>query len=84
MDYSRQGNQIWASRSITGNIHLASGGPSGREMSKTHNPILDETKNQMEIVPYTKRDRFMVTVIFIIVLANFITLMFTIPWRSLF
>lgn len=52
-------------------------------MSKNHNPILDETKNQMEIVPYTKRDRKVVFAIFIIVLANFITLLLTIPWRSI-
>jgi len=53
-------------------------------MSKSHSPILDETKKEMEIVPYTKRDRLMVTIIFIIVLANFITLMLSLPWRSIF
>ena len=53
-------------------------------MSKTHNPILDETKKQMEIVPYTKTDRIIVFAIFVVVLANFITLLFTIPWGSIF
>jgi len=53
-------------------------------MSKSHNPILDETKKQMEIVPYTKTDRTLVLCIFIIVLANFVTLMISLPWGSIF
>jgi len=53
-------------------------------VSKTHNPILDETKKQMEIVPYTRRDRILVFVIFLFALANFVTLIVSIPWGSIF
>lgn len=50
----------------------------------THNPILDEAKEQMDIVPYTKRDRIVTYCILFLVFMNFITLMFTVPWGSLF
>lgn len=46
--------------------------------------LIAETKKQMDIVPYTKRDRFVTYIILLIVFANFITLMLAIPWRGIF
>ena len=51
-------------------------------MDEHENPILEETQKQMDIVPYTRRDRYMTLVILLIVFANFIIAILTIPWGS--
>ena len=46
------------------------------------NKIIEETKKQMDIVPYTKRDKAAVYLIFCIVLLNFILLIISLPWGN--
>jgi len=53
-------------------------------MHEDESQILEEAKQQMDIVPYTKRDRTVTYLILIFVLANFITLMLAVPWGSIF
>jgi hypothetical protein len=48
------------------------------------NPILDEAQEKMDIVPYTKRDRIVTYCILLLVFMNFLTLMLTVPWGTLF
>ena len=52
-------------------------------MDEPDTNLIAETKKQMDIVPYTRRDRVVTYVILIIVFANFLTLMFAIPWRGI-
>ena len=46
------------------------------------NPILEEAKDQMDIVPYTKRDKVVVYLIFLFVVLNFTLLLISVPWGS--
>lgn len=51
---------------------------------ETHSPVLEETKRQMDIVPYTRRDRITTFVILLVVCANFLLLLWSLPWKWLF
>lgn len=52
-------------------------------MDEPDTQLIEEAKKQMDIVPYTKRDRIVTYLILIVVFANFVTLMFAIPWRGI-
>jgi hypothetical protein len=51
-------------------------------MDKDKSPILEEVEKQMDIVPYTKRDRLVTLMILVIVFLNFVLLILTVPWGS--
>lgn len=53
-------------------------------MDDQESSVVKEVDKQMDILPYTKRDRILTWAILIIVTANFITLMIALPWRGLF
>ena len=53
-------------------------------MDEQDSPILEETSKQMDIVPYTRKDRYVTLSILLIVVANFAIAILTIPWGSLF
>lgn len=55
----------------------------GMAMDEPDTTLIEETKKQMDIVPYTKRDRILTYTILIIVFANFVTLLIAIPWRGI-
>lgn len=49
-------------------------------MHEDENPVLQEVKKSMVIVPYTKGDRMINIAILVLVIGNFVTLVLELVW----